>query len=157
MAWPPNNRWLRAVVILIVFVIVGPVIGGLVFTSPVLISSLFAAIWSWDTALDTLTALAGVLGVMAMVSLMIGGASAAMCGLWVAYREWSGEPVPTIQAVLAGIVASIPIGLAMSTTSSPFRWDEFLSSTLMMCIFGAIAAGVCLALCRRLGLMSSPA
>ncbi len=151
---PPQYSLARWVRILIVFAILGPPAGGLVFAAPMLASSMTSAIADGERA-GELFALPQLVGMIALFSFPFGGPPAVLAGLLLTWRaSHRGRPPGYLEAAFVGAAISCAIIVAFFLVESAGRQGsaELASMGGTFAVVGAAAAVACTALCRWWGL-----
>ncbi len=155
---------MRFALVVLTFLLLGPPIGGFLMMLPGIVGSIvFSSPSDWtfpNGGIVILEEIAGFFLIVAVFSFIFGGVAAFLCGLWVAWKTSDGGFVGYGQVLLVGAIAGVIGNLVLSLVlfsagekSSPA--SDFVWMFVYMAPLGALSGMVCLALCRRLGLVAA--
>ena len=155
---------MRFALVVLTFLLLGPPIGGFLMMSPGIVGAIiFSSPSDWtfqDGFLKFLTEIGGFVIMVAAFSIIFGGVAAFLCGLWVAWKTRAGGFVGYGQVLIVGAIAGVIGNLVLSLLlfsagekSSPA--GDFVWLFVYMAPLGAMSGMVCLALCRRFGLVAN--
>lgn len=141
----------RAILVFLVFVVAGPMIGGLVSVAPGVVSGLLAG------ELGSPREFLELLVFVGLFAYLLGGLAALLCGLWVAWQAYRGGRPKALVTAGAGFLATLPNVLALGfATAGDSNGPNVFGLFLQLGFVGALSGAVCLWLCRRLGLVAAP-
>lgn len=147
----------RFTLVLLVFAVLGPPLGALVFLSPMLASSLAIAIAD-GARTGELLALPQLIGMIMLFSYPFGGLPAVMSGAILGWHNGrSGNFPGYAPAALIGSAISFLAIVAFMLVDGGGRETptDLLSLGAVFAIVGAVAAVICTAVCRWSGLFAA--